>query len=72
MNNDKRKLEDLYDEYSDRQKRADREELFYDVAYTLFVIALFIALVFIFRDQIKALKNLPETTTTTQQQQSRR
>lgn len=66
MNNDKRKLEDLYNEYSDRQKRADREELFYDVAYTLFVLALFIALVFIFRDEIKAIKNLP--TTTTQQQ----
>jgi len=65
MIDEKRKLEQLYDEYADRQKRADREETFYDIAYTLFVVAVFIALAFIFRDEIKAIKNLPTTTTTT-------
>lgn len=56
-------LQRLYDEYSQRQKDADRAETFQDVAFTIFVILMTIAIVFIFRTEIKAFsKTLPTTT----------
>jgi hypothetical protein len=57
-------LQRLYDEYSDRQREADRAESFQDVAFTAFIILLTIAIAFIFRTEIKAFsKTLPTTTT---------
>jgi len=59
-------LEKLYDEYSQRQREADHAETFYDIAFTLFVISLFIVIVYFCRSEIKAFSKTFPTTTTEQ------